>query len=92
MKKAIIIICQNCPADKIEELQKALAKSRQSIEIVVSEHAEHGTVKLIEDPRGLDLMCGAMPVLTFNKQDEPYEPWFDNCKGGKRRTKKEWEL
>jgi len=91
MSAQIIIIGKNCPQEKIEELQKILADNGCNLEIVESEHAEHGTVRLIED-------CSASIIQAFKKHDELYnihqdyrQGYFNSRKGGKRRTKKEWE-
>jgi hypothetical protein len=87
--KGIIIIGKNCDQDKIDELHRVLAETGQTIEIVESEHVEHGTVRLIEDCRGLDLNVGSM-IEGMKLPDESYNG-YDELKSGKRRTKKEWE-
>lgn len=81
--KIIVVIGKNCPTEKLEELQTILAESGQNIDIVQSDHAEHGTVKMIEDCRGLH---------KFKKLNTDHcEYLSNNRKGGKRKTKKEWD-
>lgn len=82
-KQTIIVIGKNCPTEKLEELKTILSESGQDIEIVESDHVEHGTVKLIED-------CGGLHV--FEKLNTDHVEYLSNKKkGGKRRSKKEWD-